>query len=82
MQQRLVLRRRPRRSRLRRHRLHTLALAGQYQAGAIIPQRTNPIRVPEHARKPLHIRRKSCLSVPPTFLIHVSISVLNLNLLK
>ena len=82
MQQRLVLRRRPRWSRLRGHRLHTLALARKYQAGAIVAQRTNPIGVAEHARKPLHIRRKSCLSVPSTILIHVSTSALNLNLLN
>jgi hypothetical protein len=71
MQQRLVLRRRPRRSRLRCHRLHTLALARQQQAGAIAAQRPAPIRVPDHARKPLHICPKSgfALSAPE---IHLS----------
>ena len=37
-----------------------LALTRQYQPGAIVAQRVDPIRVPEHARKVIHIRRKSC----------------------
>jgi hypothetical protein len=45
--------------RLRGHRLYTLALARQYQPGAIITQWANPVGVPKHARKPRHIRRKS-----------------------
>ena len=77
MQQRLVLRRRPRRSRLRRHRLHTLALARQYQARAIVAQRANPVRVPEHARKPLYICRKSCFGLSSAPQIHVSPSRAN-----
>ena len=65
MQQRLVLRRRTRRRRHRRHRLHALALARQHQSRAIIAQRTDPILVANHARKPLNIRRKTQFS-PPT----------------
>jgi amino acid adenylation domain-containing protein len=41
------------------HRLYAFALARQHQTGAIAAQRPAPVRVPDHARKPLHIRRKS-----------------------
>src|SRR5712664_2949026 len=74
MQQRLMLRRRPRRSRPRGHRLHTLAFARQYQPGAIVAQRAHPVRVSEHARKTLHIRRKSSFAGPFVLPIHVSTS--------
>src|SRR5450631_904695 len=77
VKQRLVLRRRPCRSRLRRHRLHTLALSRQHQPRAIVAQRANPIGVPEHARKPRHIRRKSCFGRPFASRIHVSTSLPN-----
>ena len=58
MQQRLMLRRHPRRRRHHRQRLHALALARHHQAKAIVPQRTFTVLVPDHARKPIHIRRK------------------------
>src|ERR1019366_9399293 len=74
MQQRLVLRCRPRRSRPGGHRFHTLALARQYQTRAIVAQRANPIRVPEHARKPRYICRKSNFACPFASRIHVSTS--------
>jgi hypothetical protein len=77
MQQRLVLGRRPCRSRLRGHRFHALALARQDQAGAIIAQRTNPIRMPNNARKSLYLRRKSCVGVAFAPQIHVSTSRAN-----
>src|ERR1700675_4481377 len=74
MQQRLMLRRRPRRSRLCGHRLHTLALARQDQPGAIVAQRANPVGVTEHARKTLHIRCKSSFACSFDLPIHVSTS--------
>src|SRR3979411_1602385 len=77
MQQRLMLRRRPRRSRLRGHRLHTLALARQDQPGAIVAHWANPVGVPEHTRKPRHIRRKSCFGLLFVLPIHVSTSRAN-----
>src|SRR6202158_1155124 len=77
MQQRLMLRRRPRRSRLCGHRLYTLALAREDQPGAIVAQRANPVGVPEHARKPRHIRRKSCFGLLFLLPIHVSTSRAN-----
>src|SRR6266404_3901123 len=77
MQQRLMLRRRPRRRRLRGHRLNTLALARKYQPGAIITQRANPVGVPEHARKPRHIRRKSYFGLLFLLPIHVITSRAN-----
>src|ERR1019366_6200282 len=77
MQQRLVLRCRPRRSRPGGHRFHTLALARQYQTRAIVAQRANPIRVPEHARKPRYICRKSNFACPFASRIHVSTSAPN-----
>src|SRR5579871_809328 len=52
IQQRLVLRRCPRRSRPGRHRLHTLALARKDQAYAIITQWPDPVRAPDDTRKP------------------------------
>jgi hypothetical protein len=74
MQQRLVLGRRPCRSRLRRHRFHALALARQDQAGTIIAQWASPVRVPDNARKSLYIRRKSCVGVAFAPQIHISTS--------
>jgi hypothetical protein len=44
-----------RRSRLGCHRFHALALARPRRHGAVIPQRASPVRVPDHARKPLNI---------------------------
>jgi hypothetical protein len=81
VQQRLMLCRRPRRSRPRSHRLHALALAWQHQPGAIITQRANPIGVTNHARKPLHISRKPRLAVVAVIEIHLALhpcQILNL----
>ena len=72
MQQRLVLRRYPRRSRLGCHRLDALAFARQYQPGAIIAQRSNPIRMPDHACQSFDIRRKPVLSIGLAPEIHLS----------
>jgi hypothetical protein len=83
VQQRLVLRRRPRRRRLRCHRLHALALARQHQAGAIIAQRPSPIRMPDDARQPLNILGKSRFTVFQCLAIHLSPYLLkNVNLAK
>src|SRR5882757_10076587 len=72
-----MLRRRPRRRRLRGHRLHALALARQDQPGAIVAQWANPVSVTEHARKTRHIRRKSYFSPLFALPIHVSTSRAN-----
>jgi len=77
MQQRLMLGCRPCRGRLRRHRLHALALTGQYQSSAIVTQWTHPIRVSEHTRKTIHIRQKSCFGLIFALPIHVSTSRAN-----
>ena len=58
-----MLRRRARRRRQRRHRLDALALAGQQQAGAVIPQRTRPIRVPDHPDKLADVVREPLCSL-------------------
>src|SRR4029453_6379302 len=58
VQQRLMLRRRPLRRSDRRHRFHALALAGQHQAQAVIPQRLGPVRMADNAHKPFDISRK------------------------
>src|SRR6185503_6070082 len=50
------------RPRHRRHRLHALALARQHEPRAIVAQRTDPILVADHARKPLDIGRKPHLT--------------------
>ena len=55
MQQRLMLRRHPRRCRHRRHRLDALALARHQQPEAVIPQRRRPVSVAE----PLDIGEKA-----------------------
>src|SRR5207249_11765076 len=54
--------------------LHTLALARQYQPGAIVAQRADPVGVSEHTRKTLHIRRKSRFDLLFALPIHVSTS--------
>src|SRR6266851_359809 len=63
MQQRLVLRRCPRRSSHCCHRFDALAFAGHYQPHAIISQRTRPIRVSDDRRKTLDISRKSRFTI-------------------
>ncbi len=62
MQQRLMLSGGPFRRRRRRHRLNALALDRRQQADAIIPQRPRPVRVTDHADKPLNIGRKPRLA--------------------
>src|SRR6266481_5223986 len=58
MQQRLVLGGHPRRRRHGGDRFDALALTWQHQPGAIITKRLFSVLVPNHARKPLDIRRK------------------------
>ena len=70
MQQRLVLRRRPPRRRLRRHRLNALALARQHQPRAIIAQRSAPIGVTNHPRQFLNVSTKPQSTRPHRFEIH------------
>src|SRR5712672_1173662 len=77
MQQRLMLCCGPRRSSLRRHRLHAFAFTRQDQPGAIVAQWANPVGVPEHSRKTLHIRCKSYFGSLFAFPIHVSTSRAN-----
>ena len=62
VQQRLMLGRRSPRRRHRRYRLHALAFARQQKSRAIIPQRLGPVRVTDHADKPLDIGRKPRLA--------------------
>jgi hypothetical protein len=73
MQQRLVLRRDTRRSRPRRHRLYTLALARQDQPRAVVAQRPSPIRVSDHAAKRINIRRKSCFASETHLSLHAKL---------
>src|SRR6266852_5950718 len=75
VQQRLMLGRRPRWRRPRRHRLDALAFARQHQSGAIIAQRTRPVRMTNNARKPLNIRRKPCFAVVAVLEIHLALHV-------
>jgi hypothetical protein len=42
----------------------TLAIARHHQTGAVIAKRFSSVRVPDHARKTLNIRRKSRRHVP------------------
>ena len=69
MQKRLVLGRDPRGRHHGGHRLDTLALAGQQQARAIIPQRQSSIRMPNHPAQQFDIRHKTRLA-PLVILIH------------
>src|SRR6202022_1855541 len=77
MQQRLVLRRRPRRRGPRRHRLDALALARQHQTGAIIAQRPSPVNVTNYAHKPLDIRRKPRFAISVVLEIHLALQAPN-----
>src|SRR5580704_13053595 len=45
----------------RGHRLHALAPARHHQAQAIIAKRLGPVRMPDHAREPIHIGQKRAL---------------------
>ncbi len=56
MQERLMLRRRPSRRRLRRHRLHALPLQRQHQADAVVMQRLHPIGMADYTGKPVDVR--------------------------
>src|SRR5437762_8360378 len=73
MQQRLMLRRRPRWSCPRRHRFDALALTRQHQTGAIIAQRPSPVRVANDARKPFNIGRKPRFAVADILDIHLAL---------
>src|SRR5712664_1393988 len=72
MQQRLMLRRHPRRCRHRRHRLHALAFTRHHQTHAIVPQRPRPVRMSDHAHKSLDIGRKPRFTVICSSMIHLS----------
>src|SRR5213592_2363438 len=63
MQQRLMLGCGPLWRCDRCHRLHAFALARHHQTQAIIAKRLGPVRMPDHARKPRHIGRKSRLTL-------------------
>src|SRR5713101_1240935 len=75
MQQRLMLRRYPRRRRHRRHWLNALAFARQHQPRAIIPQRLGSIRMSNHAHKTLDISIKPRFTVASSWEIHFSLHV-------
>ena len=81
MQQRLMLGRRPLRRRNRRHRLHTLALAGHQQSNAIITQWLGPIGMADHTHKPFDISRKPAFAAR-CFKTHLSPRSLKMNLPK
>src|ERR1700730_4471632 len=75
MQQRLMLRRYPRRRRHRRHWLNALALARQHQSRAIISQRLGSIGMSDDAHKPLDISIKPRFAVTSSWEIHFSLHV-------
>ena len=56
----------------RRQRLDALAFGRHYQAQAIIPQRTRPVRMSNYAHKSLDKRRKSRFTIPCRLDIHAS----------
>jgi hypothetical protein len=74
MQQRLMLRRRPRRRRHRRQRLHALARARHHEAGAVIAQRIDPIGMADHARQMLDVARKTFVAAGLIFKTHPGLS--------
>src|SRR5262249_14670251 len=63
MQQRLMLRRRSLRCRDCRHRLYALALTRHHQSYAVVVQWRCPIRMPDHAHKPLDIAHEPRFNV-------------------
>ena len=65
MQQRLVLRADPRRRRRRCDRLHALPIARQKQPRAIVAHRPHTCRMPDHANKPIEIRRETLCAAAP-----------------
>src|SRR5271167_955372 len=75
MQQRLMLRRYPRRCCHRRHWLNALALAREHQSRAIIPQRLGSIRMSDDAHKTLDITIKARFTVASSWEIHFSLHV-------
>src|SRR5258708_28514802 len=68
-------------SRLRGHRLHTLALARQNEAGAIVAPRASPIRCPTTPASPSTYAANRA-SVSPALLRSMSAPALIVNLLK
>jgi hypothetical protein len=58
-QQRLMLRRHPRRRRHRRHRFDALAVARQQQPKTIVPQRHRPVSMADRVNKTRDLRRKA-----------------------
>src|SRR5215470_14740212 len=61
MQQRLMLRCCPLRSRHRRHRLDTLPIARHHQPSAVIAKRFGPSRMSDHACKTINICTKTAM---------------------
>src|SRR5260370_34922513 len=65
-----MLRGGPGRRRHRRQRLNALALARHHQAGAVIAQRVDPIRVADHAGQALNVSRKATVAAVRTLKTH------------
>jgi hypothetical protein len=78
MQQRLVLCRRPRWSRPRRHRLNALAFPRQHQARAIVAQRSRPLHVTDHASKTGYILGKPRFAISTLIEIHLALRAPNI----
>src|SRR4029077_19032610 len=76
MQQRLMLRCSPLRSRHRRHRLNTLPIARHHQPSAVIAKRFGPSRMSDDTCKTLNICRKSRRHVSRFCETHLSLPVL------
>src|SRR6516164_1090106 len=76
MQQRLMLRCCPLRSRHRRHRLDTLPIARHHQPSAVIAKRFGPSRMSDHACKTINICRKSRRYVSRFCQTHLSLPML------
>src|SRR5215831_950790 len=76
MQQRLMLRCCPLRSRHRRHRLDTLPIARHHQPSAVIAKRFGPSRMSDHACKTINICRKPRRYVSRFCQTHLSLPML------
>src|SRR5215471_19664464 len=76
MQQRLMLRCCPLRSRHRRHRLDTLPIARHHQPSAVIAKRFGPPRMSDHACKTINICRKPRRYVSRFCQTHLSLPML------
>jgi hypothetical protein len=74
MQQRLMLRRHPRRRRYRSDRLHAFAFTRHHQAHAVVAQRPSSVLVANHAHKALDILSKSRFTAIGSSMIHLSLS--------